>query len=78
MKKDCSPSIPYRNMISNIEVVTTTEKSFIELLLSDYEELLKKGEEALSDNYEYMKLTELRFLIKKYDIVTLCFLCFAH
>ena len=53
-------------MNSNIDNVDTSEKTFIEVLLSDYEGLLKKNDESLSDNLEYMKLTELRFLIKKY------------
>jgi hypothetical protein len=50
---------------SDLAIVNTVEKSFVDILLSDYGELLKKKTEPLSDNYEYMQLTELRFLIKK-------------
>ncbi len=52
-------------MNQTFQTLDTKEKSFVELLLADYDELLQKSEEPLSDNFEYMRLTELRFLIKK-------------
>lgn len=58
-------TVPAYTMMLSAGSKKSSEESFIDLLLSEYEDLLSKKDLPLSDNLEYMKLTELRFLLKK-------------